>query len=141
MNNAARTSFLGYTYAVFDNNIDMLYTILGKPHRDLGCDQMMAIWLIILRYVPAMYRKNVNFKTVWRLLNDLHLRLPDTQNHYGLDFEFSVTMTHLDIPVILFSYYDYFLLLNITFLYFQIQSINDIYTATTAIIGWQLPRF
>ena len=48
---------------LFDSNDDMLYTILGKPHKDLGCDQMMAIWLIILRYVPAMYRKNVKIKS------------------------------------------------------------------------------
>ena len=47
---------------LFDNNVDMLYTILGRPNERLNGVQMEKIWLIILKYVPAMYRTNLRSK-------------------------------------------------------------------------------
>ena len=46
-----------------DNNCDMLYTILGKPHAELDDGHMMAVWLIILKYVSIMYKRNVKSKS------------------------------------------------------------------------------
>ena len=48
---------------LFDNNSDMLYTILGKPHIGLDDEHMMAVWLIILKYISIMYKRNVKFKS------------------------------------------------------------------------------
>ena len=49
------------TVTVVDN-IDMLFTMLGRLHDGLSNDQMMRIWFVILSTVPAMYRKNMRHK-------------------------------------------------------------------------------
>ena len=47
----------------FENNVDMLYKILGRPNKNLNEEQMERIWSIILKYVPIMYKTNVKMKS------------------------------------------------------------------------------
>ena len=47
---------------VGDNGYDMRYTILGRPYVELNEDQMMKIWLVILKSVSTMYKKNMECK-------------------------------------------------------------------------------
>ena len=47
----------------FGNNVDMLYTILGRPNDQLTDEQMEKIRLIILKYVATIYRINVKLKS------------------------------------------------------------------------------
>ena len=47
----------------FGNNVDMLYTMLGRPNNQLTDEQMEKIRLIILKYVAAIYRINVKLKS------------------------------------------------------------------------------
>ena len=49
----------GSGYIFFDNDADMLYTILGRPNNQLTDDQLEKIWLIILKYVATIYRANL----------------------------------------------------------------------------------
>ena len=52
----------GSGYMFFDNDTDMLYTILGRPNNQLNDDQLEKIRLIILKYVASIYRVNVRAK-------------------------------------------------------------------------------
>ena len=45
------------------DNVDMLFTILGRPHTDLNCDQLTEMWLVVLSTVSSMYRKNMRYKS------------------------------------------------------------------------------
>ena len=51
-----------FGFEVFDNSYDMLYTILGRPHVDLSENHMEKIWLVILKSVSVMYKKNMKYK-------------------------------------------------------------------------------
>ena len=44
------------------NGYDLLYTILGRPYVELSDEQMMQIWLVILKCVAPMYKKNIKSK-------------------------------------------------------------------------------
>ena len=46
----------------FDYNVDMVYRLLGSPHGDLNEAQIERSLLIILKYIPDMYRKNMKQK-------------------------------------------------------------------------------
>ena len=48
----------------FDDNVDMLYTLLGRPHSNVNETQTETILLIILRTVASMYRENMRQKKV-----------------------------------------------------------------------------
>ena len=45
-----------------NNGYDFLYTILGRPYVELNEDHMMQIWLVILKCVSTMYKKNITCK-------------------------------------------------------------------------------
>ena len=47
---------------LFNDNVDMLFRLLGRPHMDLTDAQTETILLIILKYVPDMYRENMRHK-------------------------------------------------------------------------------
>ena len=46
----------------FDDNEDMLYRLLGRPHVNLNEIQSKTILLIIVRTVASMYRENMRQK-------------------------------------------------------------------------------
>ena len=46
----------------FESNVDLLFSLLGRPVDSLDPEQMERIWLIILRYVSGMYRECVRYK-------------------------------------------------------------------------------
>ena len=48
--------------AYFNDKVDMVYRLLGRPHGDLNEPQTEMILLIILKYIPDMYRKNMKHK-------------------------------------------------------------------------------
>ena len=46
----------------FDDNVDMLYRLMGRPHCNISEAQSEAIHLIILKTVASMYRENMRQK-------------------------------------------------------------------------------
>ena len=46
----------------FDDNVDMLYRLLGRPHSNVSEAQSETILLIILKTVASMYRENMRQK-------------------------------------------------------------------------------
>ena len=46
----------------FDDNVDMLYRLMGRPHCNISEAQSKAILLIILKTVASMYRENMRQK-------------------------------------------------------------------------------
>ena len=56
----AVTGTTGHNF--FDDDIDMLYRILGRPNSSLNAMQSETILLIILRTIASMYRENIRQK-------------------------------------------------------------------------------
>ena len=46
----------------FDDNVDMLYRLMGRPHCNISEAQPEAILLIIVKTVASMYRENMRQK-------------------------------------------------------------------------------
>ena len=43
----------------FDDNVDMLYRLLGKPHDSLNEAQSEKILFILLKTISSMYKENI----------------------------------------------------------------------------------
>ena len=56
----AVTGTTGHNF--FEDNVDMLYRILGRPNCNLNAMQSETIWFIILRTIASMYRENMRQK-------------------------------------------------------------------------------
>ena len=48
---------------LFRHDTDMLFTMLGRRNEDLSEQTQEDIWLVILKYVSIMYRKNLKHKS------------------------------------------------------------------------------
>ena len=46
----------------FDDGVDMLHRILGRPHCNVDESQSEKILLVILRSISSMYRENMKQK-------------------------------------------------------------------------------
>ena len=62
MLNEIETVLEGSGLGFFDDNVDMLYRLLGRPHVNLNEIQSESILIIIVRTVALMYRENLRQK-------------------------------------------------------------------------------